>query len=216
MTIHQADRLPSDIRGYHQRTKHAPTRYALGPAFLDWTSQPSPYRSLRGRADRSCCRFSGWRRRRRFQDQRPRPRRSTAALWACFSNSPLASAPGRASRARPGRCATIPPRGNLHPTEAYALLDALDGLSDGAALYHYAPLEHALETRATFARAQTLPEGGFLLGAHRRSVARGLEIWRARLSLLPARRGPRDRRGGSGRGGARLARACPSAEPVRR
>ena len=48
MTIHQADRLPSDIRGYHRRTKHAPNRYALGPAFLDWTSQPSPYRSFVG------------------------------------------------------------------------------------------------------------------------------------------------------------------------
>ena len=48
MTIHQADRLPSDIKGYHQRTKHAPNRYALGPAFLDWTSQPSPYRSFAG------------------------------------------------------------------------------------------------------------------------------------------------------------------------
>ena len=42
------DALPVDIRGYHARTKHAPNRYALGPAFLDWTSQPSPYKRFDG------------------------------------------------------------------------------------------------------------------------------------------------------------------------
>src|SRR5208283_1598853 len=44
------DALPEDIVAYHQRTKHAPTRYALGPAFLDWSSQPSPYRRFAGAA----------------------------------------------------------------------------------------------------------------------------------------------------------------------
>ena len=38
------DSLPHDLAGYHRRTKHAPNRYALGPAFLDWSSQPNPFR----------------------------------------------------------------------------------------------------------------------------------------------------------------------------
>ena len=35
--------------------------------------------------------------------------------------------------------------------------------ADMAALYHYAPLDHALEDRASFADADLLPPGGFLL-----------------------------------------------------
>ena len=33
-----------------------------------------------------------------------------------------------------------PSSGNLHPTEAYAVLPALEGLPGGAGVYHYAPL----------------------------------------------------------------------------
>ena len=41
-----------------------------------------------------------------------------------------------------------PSSGNLHPTEAYLLAPAIDGLSPGPGLYHYSPLLHALERRA--------------------------------------------------------------------
>src|SRR5665811_666693 len=40
-----------------------------------------------------------------------------------------------------------PSSGNLHPTEAYAVLPALAGVPSGPGVYHYAPLEHALEQR---------------------------------------------------------------------
>jgi|SRR2546422_9422488 len=38
-----------------------------------------------------------------------------------------------------------PSSGNLHPTEAYAILPGLEGLSGGAGVYHYAPLHHTVE-----------------------------------------------------------------------
>jgi SagB-type dehydrogenase family enzyme len=41
-----------------------------------------------------------------------------------------------------------PSSGNLHPTEAYAVLPGLDRPPGGAGVYHYAPLQHALEQRA--------------------------------------------------------------------
>jgi hypothetical protein len=41
-----------------------------------------------------------------------------------------------------------PSSGNLHPTEAYLLIDDVAGLSQGAGLYHYAAKEQALELRA--------------------------------------------------------------------
>lgn len=46
-----------------------------------------------------------------------------------------------------------PSSGNLHPTEAYAVLPGLDKLPGGAGVYHYAPLEHALEQRACWPHA---------------------------------------------------------------
>ena len=33
---------------YHQATKHQFGRFALGPAYLDWASQPDPFRRYRG------------------------------------------------------------------------------------------------------------------------------------------------------------------------
>src|ERR1019366_5559432 len=41
-----------------------------------------------------------------------------------------------------------PSSGNLHPTEAYAVLPAVEQVGDAPAVYHYAPKEHALERRA--------------------------------------------------------------------
>jgi len=33
---------------YHQRTKHHPGLYARGPGYLDWATQPDPFRSFAG------------------------------------------------------------------------------------------------------------------------------------------------------------------------
>ncbi|UUZ76200.1 hypothetical protein LP414_33435 [Polaromonas sp. P1(28)-13] len=63
-----------------------------------------------------------------------------------------------------------PSSGNLHPTEGYALLPALEQLGDTAAVYHYAPREHALERRAVLDAKRwaeliaPFPEGSFFVG----------------------------------------------------
>ncbi len=44
-----------------------------------------------------------------------------------------------------------PSSGNLHPTEGYVVLPALDGVSADPGIYHYAPHEHALEERCVLA-----------------------------------------------------------------
>src|SRR2546430_2614134 len=41
-----------------------------------------------------------------------------------------------------------PSSGNLHPTEGYLLIGAVEGLAPTPGLYHYAPKEHGLERRA--------------------------------------------------------------------
>ena len=157
------DALPEDIVAYHLRTKHAPTRYALGPAFLDWTSQPSPYRRFEGAPlvalpllmDQPTPAFPG---------PAPNPAPLAKPALGLFFELAFGLSAWKSIEGSTWALRNNPSSGNLHPTEAYALLDAVEGLSDVAALYHYAPLEHGLETRAVFSERQVLPEGGFLLG----------------------------------------------------
>lgn len=155
------DALPVDIRAYHSRTKHAPTRYALGPAFLDWTSQPSPFRRFEGArlvelpliAEPGVA-FPG-----------PAPLAAPLDLRAlglflelAFGLSAWKSVEGSTWAVR-----NNPSSGNLHPTEAYVLLNALDGAADAACLFHYAPLAHGLEERARYEATRILPQSGFLV-----------------------------------------------------
>ncbi len=168
------DTLPGDITSYHLRTKHAPSRYALGPAFLDWNSQPSPYRRFEGAPlvelplllDRATPAFPG-----------PAPTRAPidkAALGLFFELAFGLSA-WKSFEGSTWALRNNPSSGNLHPTEAYALLDAVEDLSETAALWHYAPLEHGLETRAAFFGPRVLPAGGFLLGL---SAVHWREAWK--------------------------------------
>jgi SagB-type dehydrogenase family enzyme len=63
-----------------------------------------------------------------------------------------------------------PSSGNLHPTEGYTLLPALDGIHDRPGIYHYAAKEHGLELRADLdpsvwaALTASFTEGSFLVG----------------------------------------------------
>jgi len=63
-----------------------------------------------------------------------------------------------------------PSSGNLHPTEGYAILPALDGVHDRPAVHHYAPREHGLERRADLdpaawsALMAGFPPSSFLVG----------------------------------------------------
>ena len=63
-----------------------------------------------------------------------------------------------------------PSSGNLHPTEGYLVAGPVAGLHDRAAVFHYAPREHALEQRAELpdetwaALARQLPPGSVLVG----------------------------------------------------
>lgn len=159
---HQGDVMPTDIRGYHRRTRHAPQRYALGPAFLDWESQPDPFRRFAG-APLTLLPL-------------PVPR-DVPVFGAAAGVEPLCAASlGRFLELALGISAwksvegatwavrNNPSSGNLHPTEAYVILPPLAGIGEQAGLYHYAVKEHGLETRCRYAAPPALPPGGFLVG----------------------------------------------------
>ncbi|MCB1774931.1 MAG: nitroreductase, partial [Gammaproteobacteria bacterium] len=43
-----AEKAARLIWAYHEQTKHRPDAYAPGPGFLDWDSQPDPFRHWEG------------------------------------------------------------------------------------------------------------------------------------------------------------------------
>lgn len=61
-----------------------------------------------------------------------------------------------------------PSSGNLHPTEGYLVIPPIEGIHSMSGVYHYVPLEHALERRAEFSVWSELMGGShseaFLVG----------------------------------------------------
>jgi SagB-type dehydrogenase family enzyme len=149
------------IYRYHDATKHHFQRFARSLGYLDWASQPRPFRTFTDTP---------------VFDLYPAPgvaaTHSPAAAsfdLACSGDVPsaalTASAIGDLLRHALGLSAwkrfqtsrwslrVNPSSGNLHPTEAYLILPALAGLADAPAVYHYAPDRHALEWRSVIESA---------------------------------------------------------------
>jgi SagB-type dehydrogenase family enzyme len=161
------------VIAYHERTKHHFHRYAASLGYLDWATQPDPFRRYAG-ADlvRLPLPKAG----------RPLP------YWQLYASATVPPAPLSLESVslffRYALSLTAwkqvgetrwplranPSSGNLHPTEGYALLPVLEQLGDTAAVYHYAPREHALERRAVLDATRwaeliaPFPEGSFFVG----------------------------------------------------
>jgi SagB-type dehydrogenase family enzyme len=153
------DDAGSVVRRYHDGTKHQFHRFARSLGYLDWASQPHPFRSYAGAPAVPLFPAPD------AADVGPRPAR--VPYDALFDGSaptvPLsATALGDLLRHALGLSAwkvfgasrwslrVNPSSGNLHPTEAYVVCGPVDGLSESAAVFHYAPDRHVLERRCAF------------------------------------------------------------------
>jgi SagB-type dehydrogenase family enzyme len=154
-----AEPTPPEIAlAYHERTKHAPGRFARGPGGLDWENQPDPYRRWAGAEtwplerlppipdDASDLRYTEV-----YGPERIAPAalgsRSLARLfYDAFAISAWKELEGSRWALR-----VNPSSGNLHPTDVHAVLGPIAGLSEGPRVVHYAPREHLLEVRAELA-----------------------------------------------------------------
>jgi SagB-type dehydrogenase family enzyme len=154
---------------YHARSMHHPGRYAPGPGFLDWASQPEPFRSFADvprvelpLADAGLS--ASWADLHRPGAVPPRPlnRKSVGA----FLELALGITAWKEHGISRWALRANPSSGNLHPTEGYLLVAEADGLPAG--LHHYLSRDHVLEHRwtpsATDRLAQLLPPGDFVLG----------------------------------------------------
>jgi len=151
------------VRDYHVRSKHQLERYAPGPGYLDWATQPDPFRTYAGAArielplvaDRLTTRFNDVRRG-SLPAATPLDRDSIATLLELS----LAVSAWKSHRGASWALRCNPSSGNLHPTEGYVVCGALPGLDAG--VYHYVSRDHALEQRARLANAALA--GGALVG----------------------------------------------------
>jgi SagB-type dehydrogenase family enzyme len=161
------------VAAYHDATKHRLHAFALGPGYLDWATQPDPFRRYAGAPLVPLHRPAasdgpGFDEAMRVGRVVP-ARLDARSVSRLFFHSLALSAWKQAGQAR-WALRVNPSSGNLHPTEGYLVCDAIEGLLDMPAVLHYAPKEHSLEVRARFdaatwrALVKELPSGTVLVG----------------------------------------------------
>lgn len=158
---------------YHERTKHRPFRFAPALGYMDWDTQPDPFRRFEGAAVLPLD----------LLPLGPEPRYEPAfalghvaqaslhrvSISQLFQDALALSAWKQAGSSR-WSLRVNPSSGNLHPTEGYLVAGAIAGLHPRPAVYHYTPFEHALELRAELSGeawlkiAAQLPEAAVLVG----------------------------------------------------
>jgi SagB-type dehydrogenase family enzyme len=130
---------------YHDRTKHRPTRYAASLGYMDWATQPDPFRRYEG-AELIPLKLSTITPPYHllFGDELPSaPLCSESVSQLLRYGLGLAAWKSHSGSRWALRCNAS--SGNLQPSECYILTPPLEGISQTAALSHYAPHEHALE-----------------------------------------------------------------------
>ena len=177
--LERARRLPGDaspeevVIAYHERTKHHFHRFAASLGYMDWATQPDPFRRYAG-ADlvRLPLLEAGrplpyWQ---LYATGTVPPEPLSVESLSLFFRYALSLTAWKRFHETTWSLRANPSSGDLHPTEGYALLPAIKGLGDAVAVYHYAPREHALERRAVLdaklwnALFAAFPEGSFLVG----------------------------------------------------
>ncbi len=141
---HETSPALRTVLAYHDQSKHHVHRHARSLGYLDWATQPDPFRRYEGAP-----RFM-------LDEVEPTgepthdvvlagldvPARACDRLTISqlFYDSLALSAwkevPATGAR---WSLRTNPSSGNLHPTEGCLLAGAIEGINDRPALYHYAP-----------------------------------------------------------------------------
>ena len=124
----------ASVHAYHDGTKHHFHRFARSLGYLDWASQPNPFRSYAGAP---------------AVPLSPRPGAAVTLVGDLLRHALGLSAWKQFGESR-WSLRVNPSSGNLHPTEAYVIAGPTPGIGDRPSVYHYAADQHALERRCTF------------------------------------------------------------------
>ena len=164
---------------YHETTKHSQQRYARSLGYMDWSTQPNPFRNYNG-AESITLPLA-------LQNatppyhlldsdlpSAPLLKESLSQLLQFSMGLAAWKVSGESSWAV--RCNAS--SGNLHPTEAYIVLPpVLKEQNNKTTLFHYTPKNHALENLAAFETSfwKDLPKKSFLVGL---SSISWREVWK--------------------------------------
>jgi SagB-type dehydrogenase family enzyme len=138
------------VLDYHARTKHHLHRFAASLGYLDWATQPDPFRTFEG-TTRVALPLSAGRVALASYGEIYSPGVTAAPVNRDSVGALFELALGLSAWKEYGgtrwalRC--NPSSGNLHPTEGYVVLPEIEGLSAG--VYHYLSRDHCLERRYT-------------------------------------------------------------------
>ena len=144
------------VLDYHEVTKHSFQGYARGPGYLDWDTQPHPFRRYEG------ARLMPLEKIRptdeplyddAFVPGRIPPVPVNAWSISRLFYDCLAISAWKSTGEARWALRVNPSSGNLHPTEGYLICGPIEGLCDRPMVCHYAPEEHGLEVRAEFESA---------------------------------------------------------------
>ncbi len=161
------------VFGYHELTKHHPHRYARGPAYMDWATQPDPFRRFHGAPEAplllseasadppfdALCQLGAL-----------NPRPVVLETVSEFFQYALGLSAWKEYRGSRWALRINPSSGNLHPTEGYVALGSIPRLTTAPGVFHYAPKDHVLERRCEIAPddwddlIDGFPAGSFLVG----------------------------------------------------
>jgi SagB-type dehydrogenase family enzyme len=172
------DPSPVEIAlAYHERSKHAPGRFARGPAGLDWDNQPDPFKRWIGareirlqRLPPGAASVADLRYTEVFHPDRRAPAPLDLRSLSQLFFDALAISAWKEYQGARWALRVNPSSGNLHPTEAHLWCGPVDGVTASALVAHYAPREHLLEVRCEPAAslwdelARDLPAGSLLVG----------------------------------------------------
>jgi len=150
---------------YHNETKHAPSRYARSLGYMDWATQPDPYRSYIG-SEQIKLPLSFQNKTIAYKDIFDIERTDTAPLClesiSQFFQFSLGLAAIKSYEGQSWALRCNASSGNLQPSESYIVANDIEGLEDG--LYHYGVKDHHLELLANTKEKLEIPKDSFIVG----------------------------------------------------
>lgn len=153
---------------YHQRTKHHPSRYAASLGYMDWATQPDPFRNYKGATkvqlplaveNTTPPYHLLWE-----ENAIPQAPLCIESISQLFQFS-LAIAAYKSANGTSWALRCNASSGNLQPTEGYIILPPQNGISEKTTISHYAPYDHSLEILSEFDTSfwNELPQESFLV-----------------------------------------------------
>jgi len=159
---------------YHNETKHSQQRYAKSLGYMDWNTQPNPFRTYSNTHktllplsfENNTLEYSQI-----FSNSKDKAIQAPLCLEAIsqFFQFSLGLAAIKEFQDQSWALRCNASSGNLHPTEAYIIANDIQNIPNG--LHHYAPQNHELELLSGADEKLELPKNSFL-------VALSSIVWR--------------------------------------